>query len=48
MEQIDYVRVGDYLLPYIILNEPPKELANPITKYGAMRRTFLKNHHPIT
>ena len=48
MEQIDYVRVGDYLLPCIILNEPPRELTEPITKYGAMRRAFLKTHHPIT
>jgi hypothetical protein len=48
MEQIEYIPVGDYLLPNIVLNEPPRELTEPITKYGAMRRSFLKEHHPIT
>jgi len=37
----------DYLFPNIILNEPPKELTEPITRYGAMRRSFLKEHRPI-
>ena len=36
------------MIPDIILNEPPKELTEPITKYGAMRRSFLKEHRPIT
>jgi len=30
------------------LNEPPKEFTEPVTKYGAMRRSFLKNHRQIT
>jgi hypothetical protein len=45
--QIEYIRVGDYLLPNIVLNEPPREQTEPVTKYGAMRRSFLKEHHPI-
>jgi hypothetical protein len=48
MNSISYSRHGDYLIPDIILNEPPRELAEPITKYGAMRRSFLKEHRPIT
>jgi hypothetical protein len=48
MEQIEYMLVGDYLLPCITLNEPPRELTEPITKYGAMRRTFLREHRTIT
>ena len=48
MAQIKYTRHGDYLLPNIILNEPPRELTEPITRYGAMRRAFLREHHPIT
>ena len=48
MTQIDYERRGDYLIPCIVLNEPPRELTEPVTKYGAMRRSFLKTHHPIT
>ena len=47
MTLIDYTRRGDYLLPNIVLNEPPKELIEPITRYGAMRRSFLKTHRPI-
>jgi hypothetical protein len=35
-------------LPNIILNGPPPETAEPVTKYGAMRRAFLKEHRAIT
>ena len=45
---IDYFPVGDYFLPGVVLDEPPKELAEPITRYGAMRRSFLREHRPIT
>ena len=48
MALIDYTRHGDYLLPNITLNEPPRELTEPITKYGAMRRSFLREHRTIT
>ena len=44
---IDYFQCGSYLIPNIILNEPPKEPTEPITKYGAMRRSFLKTYRPI-
>jgi hypothetical protein len=47
MSSITYSRVGDYLIPNIILNEPPRELTEPITKYGAMRRAYLREHRPI-
>ena len=47
MSNITYFRHGDYFLPCIILNEPPREQTEPITKYGAMRRAFLKEHRPI-
>jgi len=45
---ISYFPCGDYLLPNIVLSDPPRELTEPITKYGAMRRSFLKEHHLIT
>ena len=48
MAQIEYTRHGDYLLPNIVLNEPPRELTEPITRYGAMRRAYLREHRPIT
>ena len=46
--ELTYSRVGDYLLPDIKLSDPPPELTEPITKYGAMRRAYLKEHRPIT
>jgi len=48
MALIDYERRGDYLLPNIVLNEPPMELIEPITRYGAMRRNFLREYRTIT
>ena len=46
---IAYTPVGDYvLLPDIRLSEPPRELTEPVTRYGRMRREFLKEHRPIT
>jgi hypothetical protein len=48
METITYTVYGDYLLPDIRLDEPLRELTEPITRYGAMRRAFLREHHPIT
>jgi hypothetical protein len=43
---IDYIEVGDYLLPNLVLSERKGEHA-PIGRYGAMRRAFLKEHRPI-
>jgi len=45
---LGYNEVGDYLIPGIILSEPPKELTEPLGKYGRMRRAFLKEHRPIS
>lgn len=42
---IQYVQVGDYLLPDLELPPPPKY---PLGKYGMMRETFLKEHREIT
>ncbi|MDR1747576.1 MAG: TnpV protein [Spirochaetaceae bacterium] len=43
--ELDYVRVGDYLLPAITLSDPPN--APPLGKYGLMHKTFLKEHKPV-
>lgn len=48
MALIDYERRGDYYLPCIALSDPPRELVEPITKYGAMRRSYLREHRAIT
>ena len=45
MSNITYSKVGDYLLPEISLSDPPD--AEPLTKYGMMRKSFLKEHQPI-
>jgi hypothetical protein len=45
MSTITYSKYGDYLLPDIKLSEPPE--SEPLTKYGTMRRNYLKNHRPI-
>ena len=44
---IDYMQCGDFLIPNIVLNDLPRKLTEPISKYGAMRRSFLKTHWPI-
>lgn len=38
-----YTRVGDVLLPNLILEETESK---PIGKYGRMRKKYLKEHHP--
>jgi len=47
MQEITYSCVGDYLIPDIVLNEPPRELTEPIGRYGHMWREYLKTHRPI-
>ncbi|MCL2200220.1 MAG: TnpV protein [Defluviitaleaceae bacterium] len=46
MPEITYTRHGDYLLPDIILSDPPD--AEPLTKYGMIRKRYLKEHCKIT
>ena len=40
---IEYHRHGDYYLPNLILEETE---AQPIGKYGQMRKRYLKEHRP--
>ena len=47
MPEVSYTRVGDYLLPNIILCEPPPEITVPLGHYARMRRAFLREHRPI-
>ena len=39
-----YSRVGDYLIANLL---PPEGSKQPLGKYGRMRRSFLKEHHPV-
>lgn len=39
--ELEYIKTGDYYIPTLMANKEPEE---PLTKYGLMRRTFLKEH----
>ena len=43
--EITYTQVGDYLLPDIVLREPPD--AETLNRYGIARKKLLKQHRPI-
>jgi hypothetical protein len=47
MPDITYSVCGDYLIPDIVLNEPPPELVEPLGRYARMRRAYLREHRPI-
>jgi hypothetical protein len=47
-ETLTYTRVGDYLLPDLKLDEPPRELTQPLGRYGRMRKAFLRDYRQIT
>jgi hypothetical protein len=40
---VTYSTVGDYQLPNLTLTQPRK----PLGKYGRLRRTYLKEQHPV-
>jgi len=46
MVEITYSRIGDYLIPDIILKESELE-AVPLGLYGQLRQRYLKTHRPI-
>ena len=48
IETLTYTPNGDYLLPEISLNEPPRELAEPLGRYARIRKAYLKEHRTIT
>jgi hypothetical protein len=46
-QTLTYTQAGDYLLPDLILDEPPRELTQPLGRYARMRKAFLKDHRQI-
>ncbi len=44
MNNLTYIKCGDYYIPNLTLQEDSRE---PLGKYGRMRRTYLKEHRPI-
>ena len=43
MEQITYIKTGDYYIPDWKLPEEPR----PIGRWGRMHRDYLKEHRPV-
>ena len=43
MNELTYIRCGDYYIPDLKLSELPEA---PIGKYGRMRQRYLKEHRP--
>jgi hypothetical protein len=44
LNELNYTRVGDYLLPNITLSDPPD--APPLRRYGLMHTEHLRDHKP--
>ena len=47
-EILTYTVNGDYLLPDLKLNEPPREITEPLGRYARIRKSFLKEHRTIS
>lgn len=45
MAELTYTRVGDYLIPDLMLDGEDEMEEMPLGKYGMLRETFLKEHH---
>ncbi|MCL2516944.1 MAG: TnpV protein [Oscillospiraceae bacterium] len=45
--RLTYSLNGDYLLPDLILDEPP-ELAEPLGRYARIRKAYLKENRTMT
>jgi len=44
MSELTYTKNGDYLVPDLSLSE---QTAQPLGKYGRMRKAYLKEHRPV-
>ena len=42
MNNLEYIRNGDYLIPNLALKEQPQ---TQLRKYGRLRKTYLQEHH---
>ena len=43
--ELTYTKIGDYYYPDLCL--PPVDDDRPLGKYGILRKTYLKQHHPM-
>ncbi len=46
--ELTYTKVGDYLIPDLMMDGEDEQEEMPLGKYGMLRETFLKEHHPGT
>lgn len=44
MEGLTYTKVGDYLIPDLMMDGEDEAGETPLGKYGTLRETFLKEH----
>lgn len=44
MNELTYIKNGDYLIPDLKLSETEEK---PLGKYGRMRRKYLQEHRPV-
>ena len=45
MAELTYTKVGDYLIPDLLLDGEDETEEYPLGKYGMLRETFLEEHH---
>ena len=45
MAELTYTRVGDYYIPYLLL-DPEPEAEKFYGKYGDLRREYIREHRP--
>jgi len=45
MNELSYIRVGDYLIPGLKLSDPPN--APRLGRYGTMHKEYLRREKPI-
>ena len=48
MADLTYTKVGDYLLPDLVMDSENELEEMPLGKYGMLREDFLKEHHSGT
>ena len=48
MAELTYTKVGDYLVPDLVMDGEDELEEMPLGKYGMLREDFLKEHHSGT
>ena len=45
MAELTYTKVGDYLVPDLMMDGMEETDQMPLGKYGMLRQSFLEKHH---